>query len=312
MANKSVLVTGGAGFIGSHLCEKLLSEGNRVICLDNFITGKKENIKEFEANKKFSLFEADITQPIKIKQKIYQIYNLASPASPVDYQKRPLETLYAGSIGVKNVLEFAKKNSAVFLQASTSEVYGDPLEHPQKETYYGNVNPVGPRACYDESKRFAEALITSYAAKTTLQVRIARIFNTFGPKMRHDDGRVIPNFIVQALKNEPLTIYGDGKQTRSFCYVDDMVEGLEKLMQSQIFAPVNLGNKEEYSMLEIAKKIIFETNSKSKLEFSSLPFDDPRQRNPDISIAKGKLGWQPNTSLQSGLKSTISYFKSEI
>jgi len=305
---KTIVVTGGAGFIGSHLCEKLLANGNKVVCVDNFITGNKKNIQHLLSGKNFEYIEHDITTPLKISG-FDELYNLASPASPFDYYKKPIETLHAGSFGVKNMLDLCKANNATFLQASTSEVYGDPKEHPQKETYFGNVNPVGPRACYDESKRFAEALIVNYSQKYKMKTRIARIFNTYGPRMRKDDGRVIPNFISQALKGKPLTIYGKGQQTRSFCYVDDLVEGLILLMVADYSMPVNLGNQEEFTMIELADKIIEMTGSNSKKEFLPLPQDDPLQRNPDISLAKKLLKWQPKTKFDAGLKKTIEWFR---
>lgn len=307
--SKTILVTGGAGFIGSHLCEKLLAEGNGVICFDSLITGKKQNIADFLKNKSFKFVKGDISKKIKATQKLDEIYNLASPASPVDYQHRPIETLMAGSVGVKNLLDLARKNDSVFLQASTSEVYGDSLEHPQKETYFGNVNPIGPRACYDESKRFAEALTVNYARIYGLKTHIARIFNTYGPKMRKDDGRVIPNFIEQSLSGKPLTVYGKGSQTRSFCFVSDMVEGLAKLMEYDYQLPVNLGNPDERTILETAKKIIRVTGSKSKIVFSPMPKDDPEKRKPNISLAKKKLGWSPKISFDNGLVQTIDWFK---
>lgn len=307
-AEKTVLVTGGAGFIGSHLCEKLLAKNAHVICLDNFVTGNKSNLKDLSTNKKFKFVKADISKKVP-SLKVSQIYNLASPASPVDYQLRPLETLFSGSIGVKNLLELARKNDAVFLQASTSEVYGDPLEHPQKETYYGNVNPIGPRACYDESKRFAESLVTNYSSQYSVSTRIARIFNTYGPRMRKDDGRVIPNFIMQALKDKPITVYGAGDQTRSFCFVEDMVNGLVSLMESSYSMPVNLGNPDERTILDTAKKIITMTGSSSDISFKPFPKDDPIRRKPDISLAVRELGWKPRVSFDEGLSKTIQWFK---
>ena len=305
---KTIVVTGGAGFIGSHLCEKLLANGNKVVCVDNFITGNKKNIQHLLSGKNVEYIEHDITTPLKISG-FDELYNLASPASPFDYYKKPIETLHAGSFGVKNMLDLCKANNATFLQASTSEVYGDPKEHPQKETYFGNVNPVGPRACYDESKRFAEALIVNYAQQYKLDTRIARIFNTYGPRMRKDDGRVIPNFISQALKGKPLTIYGKGQQTRSFCYVDDEVEGIYKLLMSDITDPVNIGNPDEMTVMEFAELIIRLTKSKSTIIHKPLPEDDPKIRQPDITLAKKKLGWEPSTSIEEGLRSTIAYFR---
>ncbi|MDO8634092.1 MAG: SDR family oxidoreductase [archaeon] len=308
MAEKTVLVAGGAGFVGSHLCEKLLDENCRVICFDSLITGKKENLPSMSQRKNFKFIKGDISKKVP-SLRIDGIFNLASPASPVDYQKRPIETLFSGSLGVKNLLDLARKNDAVFLQASTSEIYGDPLEHPQKESYYGNVNPVGPRSCYDESKRFAEALTTNYCSHYSVETRIARIFNTYGPRMRKDDGRVIPNFVMQALKNGPLTVYGDGSQTRSFCFVDDLVCGLLSLMKSGYTLPVNLGNPDERTIFDTAKKIISLTGSSSKISFAPLPKDDPLRRRPDISLASEKLGWKPVTGFDKGLKSTVEWFR---
>jgi len=310
----TILITGGAGFIGSNLCGRLLNEANKVICLDSLITGKKENIQSFLKNKNFQFILSDIVKPIPISKlkfkKIEQIYNLASPASPVDYQERPLETLQSGSIGLQNLLELAKKYGARIVHSSTSEVYGDPLVHPQRESYFGNVNCYGPRACYDESKRFGEALIYTYRRKYKVNTAIVRIFNTFGERMRPNDGRVVSNFIVQALQNKPLTIYGNGHQTRSFCYINDMVEGLVKMMESTEEGPINLGNPGEFTIIELAKKTIKLTGTKSKLVFKPLPEDDPRQRQPDISKAKRFLGWQPKISLDEGLKKTIEWFES--
>jgi len=308
---KAVLVSGGAGFIGSHLCERLLSGGSRVICVDNFVTGRKENVNHLFSDKNFSLVEHDITQPLKVKEKIDRIFNLASPASPVDFEKIPLEILAANSAGTGNMLELAAEKNARFLQASTSEVYGDPLEHPQKETYWGNVNPNGPRSCYDEGKRFSEALAMAYSRARGVEVRIARIFNTFGPRMRPDDGRVVPNFIMQALHGKPLTVYGKGEQTRSFCYVSDLVGGIVRLMDSSYPLPVNIGNPDEFTVLQLAEEVIRLTGSKSKISFKPLPKDDPAKRKPDISVAKKQLGWQPKTRLEEGLKATIEWFKAQ-
>jgi UDP-glucuronate decarboxylase len=304
-----ILVTGGAGFIGSHLCRYLLQKGNEVICLDNFFTGKGMNIIDLEKNSKFRIIPHDITNPIEIKEHFDRIYNLACPASPVHYQFDPIETIKANTLGIINILEFAKLNGARILQASTSEIYGDPLEHPQKETYRGNVNTLGPRACYDEGKRVAETLFMDYHRAYKTPVRIARIFNTYGPSMDKDDGRVVSNFIMQALNNKPITIYGNGKQTRSFCYVSDLVEGLYRLMESDNTGPINLGNPGEFTMLELAEKVIKLTNSKSKIEYKELPEDDPRQRKPNITLAKEILKWNPKIQLDEGLKKTIDYFK---
>ncbi len=304
-----ILVTGGAGFVGSHLCRYLLKKGHEVVCLDNFFTGKSMNISDLKKNQRFRVVPHDITKPLEIKEHFDRVYNLACPASPVHYQFDPIETVKANTLGVINVLEFAKLNGARVLQASTSEVYGDPLEHPQKETYRGSVNTLGLRACYDEGKRVAETLFMDYHRKYNLQVRIARIFNTYGPCMDRNDGRVVSNFIMQALGNKPITIYGEGKQTRSFCFVSDLVEGLYRLMESDTIGPVNLGNPGEFTMLELAKKIIKLTDSKSKLEYKELPQDDPRQRKPDITLAKKILKWGPKIQLEEGLTKTIDYFK---
>ncbi len=306
---KTIVVAGGAGFIGSHLCERLLKEGNRVICVDNFVTGSKKNVKAFEKNENFNLLEHDITKPLEIDEDINQIYNMASPASPVDFPRIPIEILLTSSLGLKNLADLAVEKKARILQASTSEVYGNPLEHPQKETYFGNVNTIGPRSCYDEGKRFAEALLSAYARKKGLDKRIVRIFNTYGPRMRPNDGRVLPNFINQALEGKPLTVYGDGSQTRSFCFVSDEVDGLIKLMNSDYKFPCNIGNPNEMTIKELAEFVIKTTGSKSKLAFKSLPGDDPAKRKPDISIAKKELGGELKVSLEEGLKETIAFFE---
>jgi len=306
---KTVVVTGGAGFIGSHLCERLLKQGNKVICVDNFVTGRKENVNHLAKDKNFSLVEHDLVKPLEIEAKIDCLFNLASPASPIDFAKIPVEILMVNSLGVKNALDFCLENRARFLQASTSEVYGNALEHPQKETYFGNVNPIGERSCYDEGKRFAEALAMAYARKHGLEARIARIFNTFGPRMRSDDGRVVPNFIMQALSQKPLTVYGSGNQTRSFCFVDDLVDGLVRLMESDYSKPVNLGNPNEISVKEFAELVLRLSGSRSKLVFRELPEDDPVRRKPDISVAKRVLGWQPRVGLEDGLRETVKFFK---
>ncbi len=305
---KKILVAGGAGFIGSHLIKRLLNEGNYVICLDNFLTGQKENIIDFKNN--FKLIKHDIINPIDIK--VDEIYNLACPASPKQYFKYPIYTTKISVFGTLNLLELAAKYNAKYLQASTSEIYGDPLIHPQTEEYFGNVNPIGPRACYDEGKRCAETLCSDFKREKNLNIKIVRIFNTFGENMSKNDGRVISNFIIQALKNENLTIYGDGRQTRSFCYVDDLVNGLIKMMNSNYFGPINLGNPEEYTILEVAKKIIKLTNSKSKIIFLDALQDDPKLRKPNINKAKQLLNWSPEISFEEGLKKTISYFKGKI
>jgi len=307
---KTILVTGGAGFLGSHLCEFLIKKGNEVICLDNLFTGNLENISHLEKNPNFKFVEHDIIEPIYFDDiKIDQIYNLACPASPIHYQFNPVRTVKANTIGVINVLGIAKKHGARVLQASTSEIYGDPLEHPQKESYRGNVNTIGERACYDEGKRVAETLFFDYHREHGLDIRVARIFNTYGPRMYEFDGRVVSNFIVQALKGTPITIYGDGKQTRSFCYVDDLILGLYKLMNKSNFTgPVNIGNPGEFTMIELAKLVIEMTGSKSKIIFKKLPQDDPKKRKPDISLAKKELKWEPTIDIRTGLKKTIEYF----
>jgi dTDP-glucose 4,6-dehydratase len=309
---KKILVAGGAGFIGSHLCERLVSN-NKVICIDNLITGSKNNIKHLLSNSNFEYLEYDISSNefldnIKLKD-LDEIYNLASPASPIDYFQHPIETLKVGSVGSSNLLELARLLKSKILFASTSEVYGDPLEHPQKEEYWGNVNPVGVRSCYDEAKRFMEALAVAYKRVYKLDIRIARIFNTYGPRMRLDDGRVVPNFVSQAIKGEPLSIYGDGKQTRSFCYVSDLVDGLVKLMLSDIDTPVNLGNPEERTIIDFADAVIKITKTKLEFNYQNIPEDDPKKRKPDISKAKKHLDWEPVVSLEEGLSSTIEYFR---
>ncbi|MAH32903.1 NAD-dependent dehydratase [archaeon] len=304
---KTVLITGGAGFIGSHLCEFLLEKGFKVICMDNLITGNEDNIKHL--NKNFKFINHDISKEIKVKEDIDYILHFASPASPVDYQKIPIQTLKAGSLGTHNTLGLALKKKAIYVLASTSEVYGDPLINPQPESYWGNVNPIGVRGCYDEAKRFAEALTVAYHRIHKLDTKIIRIFNTYGPRMRKYDGRVVPNFINQALENKPLTIYGKGKQTRSFCYVSDLVDGIYKLMLSDINEPVNMGNPEEHTVLEFAEIIKKLTKTKSKIEFNELPEDDPHVRCPDISKAKKELGWEPKVSLKDGINKTIEWFK---
>ncbi|WP_456471069.1 UDP-glucuronic acid decarboxylase family protein [Caminibacter sp.] len=307
---KKILITGGAGFIGSHLCERLLKEGNEVICLDNFFTGSKDNIVHLMNNPYFEVIRHDIEEPILIE--VDEIYNLASPASPIHYQKDPVKTVRTNVMGAINVLDIAKRTGARVLQASTSEVYGDPEVHPQVEEYRGNVNPIGPRACYDEGKRCAETLFFDYYREYGVDIRVVRIFNTYGPRMAINDGRVVSNFIIQALKNEDITIYGDGSQTRSFCYVDDLVDGLIKMMKSDIIGPVNLGNPGEFTIFELAEKIINLINSKSKIIFRPLPQDDPKQRKPDISKAKKYLNWQPKIGLEEGLAKTIQYFKRKL
>lgn len=306
----SILVTGGAGFIGSHLCEYLLQKGNAVIGVDNLFTGREENIVHIQPHKDFTFLKHDIITPLYCDQKIDEIYNLACPASPIHYQLNAIRTIKANTQGVINMLGLAKRHHARFLQASTSEVYGDPLEHPQREDYRGNVNPIGPRACYDEGKRVAETLCFDYCRQHGVDVRIIRIFNTYGPRMALNDGRVISNFIVQALQGKELTIYGTGEQTRSFCYVDDLVRGLYAMMrQTQTTSPVNLGNPGEYTIKDIALLIKKMTKSNSPITFHPLPQDDPCRRKPDITLAKRLLNWEPRVSLQEGLEKTIAYFR---
>ncbi|NLA24378.1 MAG: SDR family oxidoreductase [Bacteroidales bacterium] len=307
---KKILVTGGAGFIGSHLCERLLNEGNEVICLDNFFTGSKANILHLLDNKYFELIRHDITMPFFIE--VDEIYNLACPASPIHYQYNPIKTIKTSVMGSINMLGLAKRIKAKILQASTSEVYGDPTIHPQPETYWGNVNPIGSRSCYDEGKRCAETLFFDYHKQNNVNIKVIRIFNTYGPKMHPNDGRVVSNFIVQALKGEDITIYGDGTQTRSFQYIDDLIEAMILMMNTadQITGPINIGNPYEVSMLVLAEKILKLTNSKSKLVFKPLPEDDPIQRKPDISLARKHLNnWEPKINLEEGLIKTIDYFK---
>jgi dTDP-glucose 4,6-dehydratase len=306
---KTVLITGGAGFIGSHLCEWFVSAGNRVICLDNFLTGTRKNVEPLEEHKNFRFINHDISNHIEIDEPIHFILHFASPASPADYHRFPIQTLKVGSLGTHNALGVAKAKKAVFLLASTSEVYGDPLVHPQSEDYWGNVNPVGPRGVYDEAKRFAEAIALAYHRSHNLDVKIARIFNTFGPRMRQEDGRAIPNFISQALSNEPITVYGDGKQTRSFCYVTDLIEGLVRLLHSNLNQPVNLGNSNEMNILELAKLIVKLCGSKSTVKHEPLPQDDPKMRQPDIGRAKKELRWGPAVDVKTGLTETIAYFR---
>lgn len=303
-----IVITGGAGFIGSHLVKRWLEEGHEVVVIDNFTTGRLENLPEAD-NKKLTIMRYDCCNFIYIDGHVDYVVHFASPASPVDYMRHPIETLLVNSIGTWRTLGLARAKGARYILASTSEVYGDPLVNPQSETYWGNVNPVGVRSVYDEAKRFAEALTMAYHRCHGLNTRIARIFNTYGPGMRPDDGRVIPNFICQALRGEPLTIHGDGSQTRSFCYIDDMVEGIEKLIISEVHEPINLGNPHEVRIIELAKLIIRLTESKSALQFKPLPEDDPKQRCPDITKARQLLGWEPKVSLEEGLMHTIDYFK---
>ncbi len=306
-----ILVTGGAGFLGSHLCERLLNEGHEVLCLDNFFTGRKKNILELLKNPAFELVRHDIVLPILLE--VDWIYHLACPASPVHYQYNPVKTIKTNILGTLNMLGMAKRVKARMLLASTSEVYGDPAVHPQKEDYWGHVNPIGIRSCYDEGKRAAETLMMDYHRQNRVDIRIVRIFNTYGPRMLADDGRVVSNFIVQALKSDDITVYGKGSQTRSFCYVDDLVDGMVRMMNAENFTgPVNIGNPDEYTILDFAKKIVAMTGSKSRIVYKSLPSDDPTQRQPDITLAGEKLGWKPKVSVDEGLKRTIEYFKKEL
>ena len=309
---KKVLVTGGAGFLGSHLCERLLERGNDVICVDNFFTGNKSNVKHLLSNPMFELMRHDVTFPLYLE--VDEIYNLACPASPVHYQFDPIQTTKTSVFGAMNMLGLAKRTKAKILQASTSEVYGDPEVHPQPEGYWGKVNPIGIRSCYDEGKRCAETLFFDYHRQHQVEIKVARIFNTYGPRMHPEDGRVVSNFIVQALRGEDITIYGDGSQTRSFCYVDDLVEGFLRLMDTKecVTGPINLGNPFEFTMKELAEKVIALTNSESSLVYHDLPQDDPKQRQPDIELASRELNWTPEVQLEEGLARTIEYFKGAI
>jgi UDP-glucuronate decarboxylase len=305
---KLILVTGGAGFLGSHLCDRLLEDGHDVICVDNFFTGRKQNVEHLIGHPRFELMRHDVTLPLYLE--VDEVYNLACPASPVHYGHDPIQTTKTSVLGALNMLGLAKRLKCRIFQASTSEVYGDPSQHPQPEGYWGNVNPIGPRACYDEGKRCAETLFFDYHRQHGIEVKVARIFNTYGPRMAPDDGRVVSNFIVHALKGQPITIYGDGAQTRSFCYVDDLIEGFVRLMESpaELIGPVNLGNPGEFTIRELAELVLELTGSKSKLAYLPLPQDDPRQRRPDIALAKDRLGWQPGVALREGLQDTILYF----
>jgi len=312
MKKKVAVVTGGAGFLGSHLCDKLIDEDIKVICIDNLLTGRLENIDHLVTNKNFQFMNLDVTNFIQIPSEVDFILHFASPASPIDYLKYPIQTLKVGSLGTHKALGLAKEKKATFLLASTSEVYGDPLIHPQSEDYWGNVNPVGPRGVYDEAKRFAEALTMAYHSFHNLDTRIVRIFNTYGSRMRLDDGRALPAFISQALKNEDITVFGDGLQTRSFCYVDDLIDGIFKLLLSHETLPVNIGNPNEITIEDFAEEVIRLTNSKSKIIYKELPIDDPKVRQPDISKAKSVLGWEPRVSREEGLKITLEYFRKEL
>ncbi|HJN02167.1 MAG: SDR family oxidoreductase [Nitrospinota bacterium] len=306
-----ILITGGAGFLGSHLCDYFLDKGHEVICMDNLLTGDLNNIKHINSSR-FQFVEHNVTKYIDVKGRLDYVLHFASPASPIDYLELPIQTLKVGSLGTHNALGLAKDKKAVFLLASTSEVYGDPLVHPQKEGYWGNVNPIGPRGVYDEAKRFAEAITMAYHYYHKVETRIVRIFNTFGPRMRTDDGRAIPNFFCQAVKGEDLTVFGDGSQTRSFCYYTDLIDGIYGLLMSKENQPVNIGNPEEMTLISIAKKIVSVTKSSSKITFKPLPVDDPRTRQPDITKAKEIFNWFPKVSLDQGLKNTLEYFKSRV
>ena len=310
--SKRVLVTGGAGFLGSHLCERLRAQGHDVLCVDNYFTGRKDNIVRLLGDPHFEAMRHDVTHPLFVE--VDEIYNLACPASPIHYQFDPVQTTKTSVIGAINMLGLAKRVKAKILQASTSEVYGDPSQHPQPEGYWGNVNPIGPRACYDEGKRCAETLFFDYHRQHGIEVKVARIFNTYGPRMAPDDGRVVSNFIVHALKGQPITIYGDGQQTRSFCYVDDLVEGMLRMMDTEkgFTGPINIGNPGEFTMLELAEKVIRLVGSNTKLVHKPLPPDDPKQRKPDISLAQSKLDWTPKVNLDDGLKETIAYFRATL
>jgi len=306
-----ILVTGGAGFLGSHLCERLLSEHDEIICLDNFFTGSKENIRTLLGHYNFEVLRHDIISPIELE--VDRIYNLACPASPVHYQFDPVRTIQANVLGVTHMLDLARRTRARILQASTSEVYGNPVVHPQTESYWGNVNPIGPRSCYDEGKRVAESLMFDYHRQYGVQIRVARIFNTYGPRMALDDGRVVSNFIIQALRGRDITVYGDGLQTRSFCFVDDLIDGLTRLMGCEgTTGPVNLGNPVEFTILELAEAVIRMTGSRSRIVYRSLPSDDPKQRKPDITLAGEKLAWEPTVTLEMGLSKTIAYFEKRL
>jgi len=308
---KRILVTGGAGFLGSHLCEALLAKGNEVICLDNYFTGSKSNIEHLIDNSKFELVRHDVTQPVLLE--VDQIYNLACPASPIHYQYNPVKTIKTNVMGTINMLGLAKRIKARVLQASTSEVYGDPQVHPQKESYWGHVNPIGIRSCYDEGKRVAETLCFDYKRKNNVDIRVVRIFNTYGPRLHHADGRVVSNFIIQAIKGEDITIYGDGTQTRSFCYYKDLIEGLILFMNNEKHSgPINMGNPNEFTIKELAEQILELTGSKSKLTYMPLPGDDPMQRRPDISLARSELNWEPKIKLKEGLLETIEYFRGSV
>ena len=307
-----VVVSGGAGFIGSHLCRALLARGDEVVCIDNLLTGSRDNVAGLAGEAGFTFVEQDVTKPVAVEGAVDRVMHLASPASPADFERIPIQILEVGSYGTHNLLELARAKGARFFLASTSEVYGDPLVHPQPETYWGNVNTIGPRSVYDEAKRFAEAITMAYHRSHDVDVRIVRIFNTYGPQMRPDDGRVVSNFLVQAILGKPLTVYGDGQQTRSFCYVEDEVRGLIALLDSGYVGPVNIGNPNEFTMLELAEQVLDVTGSSSTLEFLPLPQDDPTQRKPDITLARSALGWEPAIQLREGLERTAAYFRSRV
>ncbi len=305
------VVTGGAGFLGSHLCERLLAQGHRVLCVDNLVTGRTANVAHLLGRPDFRHLHHDVSRPFEVPEEVESVLHFASPASPIDYLELPIQTLKVGSLGTHNTLGLAKAKRARYLLASTSEVYGDPLVHPQPESYWGNVNPVGPRGVYDEAKRFAEAMTMAYHREHGMDVRISRTFNTYGPRMRANDGRVVSNFIVQALEGKPLTVYGDGSQTRSFCYVDDQVRGLVALLDSDYVGPVNIGNPYEFTVLELARLVLEMTGSGSEIRFEALPVDDPTQRRPDITLARRVLGWEPQVQVREGLEKTIAWFASQ-
>ncbi len=308
---KTIVVTGGAGFLGSHLCDFFIADGYRVMCVDNLITGNNQNIRHLLRDKNFIFMNHNISKELRLAGSVHYIMHFASPASPVDYLNHPIPTLKVGSLGTYHTLGLAKLKKAVYLLASTSEVYGDPQVHPQKESYWGNVNPIGPRGVYDEAKRFAEAITFAYHRSHGIDTKIVRIFNTYGPRMRINDGRVVPNFIDQALKNQPLTVYGTGQQTRSFCYYSDLIDGIARLLHSKIHGPVNIGNPDEFTILQFAKMVIQFSKTKSKIVYQPLPQDDPKQRRPDISLAKKELGWEPKIKLEQGLKNTIQWFENQ-
>ncbi len=307
-----IVITGGAGYLGSHLCELLISKGHSIVCIDNLITGNIDNISHLFGNNKFEFYKYDITNFVYVSGKVDAVMHFASPASPVDYLTFPIPTLKVGALGTHKTLGLAKEKKAVFMLASTSEIYGDPLVNPQPETYWGNVNTIGPRGVYDEAKRFAEAMAMAYHRYHKIDVRIVRIFNTYGPRMRKNDGRVVPNFIMQSLHNKPLTVYGEGKQTRSFCYVSDLINGIYKLLLSNIRTPVNIGNPNEIPIIEFARVILRITKSKSKIKYEPLPQDDPKQRQPDIAKAKNYLHWEPKVKLEDGIKKTVEWFKQSL